>query len=667
MPRRPLQLALIFLSFLSLFQVNLSPALAQQAASATLYPPALEDFPTITAYLDVRDAQGKFLSGLLPADVQVLEDGQPLPVGGLTELSPGVQFALAITPGQAFGIRDGRGNTRYSYLAEALTTWARSIPGTNQDILNFVPTGGSEVDAAPPAQWLIAVQNYLPDSTQAASLEVLSRAVELVSAESPREGMGRAVLFVTPVLQPEAAIGLQGLATRAREAGVRLFVWMVASADTFTSAEAAELEELATQTGGAFFAFSGRETIPDPENYLAPLRNVYRLVYASRLTASGSHQIVTEIAAAGGKVTTAPHNFDITIQPPHPMFVSLPAQIVRARAEITGKTASTPAAEAASHTWLPESQAVEVLIEFPDEHPRPVITSTLFVDGEIVATNSRAPFEKFTWDLSAYTQSGRHQLRVEVMDSLGLRGMTIESPVEVVVEQPNRGVLSLFTAQGLVLAGVVVVLAGGVLALVLVLGGRIRPRALAQASAAEARASKTTPRSGARSRLDPVTQPIEAGKLRDTGQSPSPGGGASAAAHKSSWINRLQWPQRHVSPQSLAVLTPLDSDDLVHPAPVPLTGDEIVIGHDSTRTALTLDDASVEDVHARLRREAGAYRLADAGTVAGTWVNYTPVSTAGVLLEQGDLVHIGRVGFRFTLRQPECTRKPVITSQDRLL
>jgi DEAD/DEAH box helicase domain-containing protein len=52
------------------------------------------------------------------------------------------------------------------------------------------------------------------------------------------------------------------------------------------------------------------------------------------------------------------------------------------------------------------------------------------------------------------------------------------------------------------------------------------------------------------------------------------------------------------------------------------------------------------------------------GSVAGTWVNYMLVPTTGTRLEHGDLIHIGRVGFRFSLREPQRVRKPVIMIEE---
>lgn len=99
--------------------------------------------------------------------------------------------------------------------------------------------------------------------------------------------------------------------------------------------------------------------------------------------------------------------------------------------------------------------------------------------------------------------------------------------------------------------------------------------------------------------------------------------------------------------------------------PISITTDEITFGADPQRATLVLADPSVEALHARmLRGEGGAFSLIDEGSVAGTWINYLPVSEPGTILEQGDLIHLGRVCFRFTKREPQRVRKPIVTVQE---
>ena len=62
-----------------------------------------------------------------------------------------------------------------------------------------------------------------------------------------------------------------------------------------------------------------------------------------------------------------------------------------------------------------------------------------------------------------------------------------------------------------------------------------------------------------------------------------------------------------------------------------------------------MDEPSITDLHARLRKlEDGRFMILDEGSLAGTWVNYDPVSTEGTILEHGDIIHLGRIGLCVT-------------------
>jgi pSer/pThr/pTyr-binding forkhead associated (FHA) protein len=70
----------------------------------------------------------------------------------------------------------------------------------------------------------------------------------------------------------------------------------------------------------------------------------------------------------------------------------------------------------------------------------------------------------------------------------------------------------------------------------------------------------------------------------------------------------------------------------------------------------------VDRLHARLIRQAdGSYLLRDQGSTAGTWVNYELVSDPGVHIRHGDIIHFGRVEFRFELAEPSPPRTIVVT------
>jgi hypothetical protein len=609
-------------------------AYAQTGAYATLDSPNLEAFPTVEAYLDVHDAQGNFIHGLQSEQIAILEDGHTLPVLEIHELRPGVQVVVVLNPGSSFGIRNNQAISRYDYLKEALRNWAISRQGSTIDDWSLLITGGPSIShVSDPAQLVATLDSEQIDPRSAVpSLDTLFRAVSIASDPSPLPGMARAILFITPPPEADTLQSLENISVQASEQDVAIFVWMVSSPGTFATQSVEKLRQLSEQTNAKFFAYTGEEELPSPEEYLEPLRSNYRLAYQSNITEGGTHQLVVRIQVADGPIETNLQNFEMDVQAPQPAFVSPPLEIQRKL--VTGEDENEANSELA-----PNETNLQVVFDFPDGHMRPLLHSVLFVDGSPVSENVESPFDQFIWKLDEFTSDGTHQLQVQATDILGLTGSSIEIPVRISVETRSQDPWAAIRNNLPLLAVLVAVLAGAILALLLVVGGRLRPRAL--------RAARNQ-----RRRPDPVTQPVQI-------ENESP------ARRLPNWVNRLSWSQRSAAPQAYAFLTQIsDTDSPSMEPPIPIKSDETILGSDSKQASLVFDHPSIEGVHAYLRRqpEDGTFRLADAGSVAGTWVNYAPISKEGIKLEHGDLIHIGRIGLRFTLRQPGQVRKPVVTS-----
>jgi hypothetical protein len=628
--------------------------MAQSGISVRLMPPQAVDYPKVTAFLDVHDSFGEFIHGLTQNDITVVENGKSLPVEQLLEQRPGVQFVITFSPGHSLSIRDVLGNSRFDYLVLALSLWNWNRTTDSADDLSLVTADGPEVvHSAEPAAVITALQDYHPDlrDTQP-SLDVLNRALQIAEDASENAGMERAILFITPPQPSEAIPGMQSLAARASELGIRVFVWLVTAPDATIDPGTIELQNLALQTGGAFFTFTGSETVPDLETYLEPLRYIYELSYTSAITTTGTLPLYVDVNISGQSFPSNTQEITLNLRPPNPIFVSPPVEILRSLREVDESrwTAlkETPA------EWLPEEQPLQVLFEFPDGYQRSLVRTVLYVDGSPLQTNDSPPFDQFTWDVRPYTESGTHRLQVEAVDSLGLTGKSIEVPVQVTVDQPVRGFQLVLSSRGLILAGTLVLLSGVVLGLVLVLGGRIRPQQPGKnASPPKKRLRQSRFKRGAsRSTSDPVTQPVK----------PK----AEEVVRSSAWRNiRLQRSHALPSAQAFAFLTPLlPGDEPRQEAPIPINSDEITFGYDPLQSSWIIEDPSLEACHARLVRDGKTFRLFDAASIAGSWVNYAPVPKDGVLIEHGDLIHLGRASFRFTLRNPGRARKPLIQNQE---
>lgn len=608
---------LIFVA-VGLFFAGLITARAQSQSTAriTLYSLQTTDFPVMTAGLDVFDSAGNLVTGLAPEAVTLLEDNQPHPLNTLEELPAGVQFALALDPGPAFAFRDANAVSRYDKVEKVLLDWAATHSDSMGDDLSLSPTEGTlSTHLTTSAAFSDALTAYSPIlQFISPSPNTFARALDVISEPAPQAGTKRVILFVTSPPTADAIPTLQNLTQRAVDQQVRVHVWIVASPDFFSTSGATALKDLATQTGGQYTLFSGEEPLPGLETYLAPLRHTYRLAYSSGILTSGGHTLTAQVNLNGETVTSGVVSFELNVQPPNPILVAPPEQIAR---QTPDEQTTDPKA------FLPTQQQLDIIVEFPDGRTRSLVRTTLYVDNQKAAENTAAPFNHFTWDLSSYTTSGQHTLQVEAVDDLGLSKISLGMPVTVTIVRPQRGLLSFLSRNSLWVALGAILSAGVVLGAILA-RGRIRRR------------SRPV---GRRSSTDPLTQPV----------------------HSGSATHALRLPWARPAKQSEAYLVRLKEDgEPVTAAPIPIVTPEMTFGSDPIQATRILDDPSVSPLHARLKQENGEYILFDEKSAAGTWVNYESLM-APRRLQHGDILHIGRLSYRFMLRMPPERPAPRIT------
>jgi hypothetical protein len=613
------------------------PAEAQIASRAVLSSLNVAAFPTNEAFLDVHDATGGFVNDLQPAQIQLMEDGNQVEIEALEELRPGVQFVVVFNPGPSFGIRDSKGISRYDYLKGAVGEWAKGRQGTNLDDLSLLITDGPSIShTADPLKFVSILQSDKVNPRAAnPSLDTLLSAANVASDPTPRPGMGRAILFITPPLEG-ADISLDSLIAQAQQAGVVIFVWMVATQGAYSTQGVQRLNDLASQTGGSVFTYSGEETLPNPEEYISVQRDIYRLTYHSASNTSGSHDVYARLILDSGVVETNKLSYDINILPPVPAFVSPPLQIQR---KLPAESGDQAPEDVPLNSYIPQQQSLQIIFDFPDGRKRDLVKTAFFVDGALVSENTSPPFDQFVWTIEGYTSEGTHLLKVQATDAFGLTGESIEIPVAISFLRPKASPWSTIQGNLPILAGLAVLLSGAILLLVLIIGGQLRPTAL---SAARRKSRKS----------DPLSQPVPVRK-------------ENPPRHFPGWVSRLHWPQHNAAAKAFAFLRRIDeSGELPADPPIAIVSDETSIGRDPNLAVLVLNDPSVEGLHACLNRQAdGSFRLADAGSIAGTWINYSPINQEGARLEHGDLVHIGRICFRFSIQKPQTVRKPVIITE----
>src|SRR5688500_887636 len=314
----------IFAIFLALSLIVLPVAFvapetarAQTDAHAEIASIDAQDFPQVSALVDVYDANGEFTTGLQPNDLTVYENGQPRPVDTLTESATPVQMVVAINPGPGLAVRDGNAVERFTHVVGALSQWVAAQSDDSRDDLSLVSLSGSLITHATIKDWFVSLDSFKPDFRNTTpNLQTLSIALDTVNAALPQPGMKRAILFITPHMDDPTIDGtIAPLIQSAMDSKVHVFVWFVDAEEYFVTASANAFNSLALQTSGTFFAFSGKEAFPDLDLSLKPLKHTYVLTYTSSLATAGEHSLGLQVESLQGILTTLDKSFSVDIQP----------------------------------------------------------------------------------------------------------------------------------------------------------------------------------------------------------------------------------------------------------------------------------------------------------------------------------------------------------------
>lgn len=597
---------------------------AQLAQNISVTGLDITGFPVVRFYLQASNTDGRMLNDLQPDQLEILEDGFVRPVTELSRIQPGTQIILAVNESPALTDQI-EGLSYYRTFMQTLDDWAAALPQGAPDNYSYVTNNGIQINqVADPGVFSQMLAAYEPDLMHAQpGLTSLTMALDMTTDPLPNAYSKRAILYITPL--PDAAVlqSLPKIALRAAQLGTRVFIWLVGRNYSLEAPEVTPLRELADQSGGEIFLFTGQEGFPNPETYFDPLRSIYLVSYKSGITTSGDHSLVVSIHQPDLQITGEQMGFTIQIAAPNPIFLDPPIEIDR-----------TLIPEDENHALTPAEIPIRILIEFPDGHARALTASRLYIDDVLAAENLAAPYDQFTLPLDAYTADTEIHMRAEVTDELGLSSSSIDTLVQVIVEQPEPSLMQkIFTGRGLSM-----VIAASIAALVLGLVIYFTSQS-----------SKKSGRKRPQGKNDPLTQPVLAAAERKKG-------GRAA-------VNTPTIRKPAELSNAPARLVKLSADGMPIPErSIPIIRRETSLGSDPQTADCILDNPAVSPKHARIfRNSSGQFFAADSGSVAGTWVNYDPVDEDGCKLNHCDIIHFGLMAFRFEINDPDTERKPVIS------
>ena len=602
-------LLLIFL-FINLF--NHRSVLAQSSNNILVQPPGTNHFPEITLSFKLPYTHRETVSDLRLNQITVFENDAPIQPDSLNKDRSGVHFTLALNPGMPLDIHDIEGISSYDKLREALVSWAEKRSILIGDSMSFVGDSGILIaNSKDKDLWIDMVNGYQPNFR---ILEPNPYSLELAVEKSQDRivpfGVDKSILYITPAPLPGQIEAINQLSIRASSAGIQINVWMVDEAYFLTNDQGGALIDLAKNTGGNFFHYTGSEVIPDPEDYFVDLGYYYTLSYQSNIRETGTNSLRIELSAANGEIRGTSPSFFIEVEPPKPILVSPPAVITRT--STLGDTGNLD----------PTTQSIEFMIEFPDGRPRPISTSRLFVDGKMVSEQQGEKSNCLTWDLLSLSNSGDHMIQVEVEDALGLSARTILTPIQVdIVEpEPEKG----FDTGHL---GFTILIISLVLSLIIFISWLVR-----------------------RYWQSDKFKTIMPGKFI---QEHKPDGGSLISFND----------QKNI----IAKFVPLDShgDNIIDS--LNLTEPNVYIGCESDNTGFVVEITNIKNAQAVINQSEGCFWINDLGSANGIWINYKKIDGNPIKIKSGDIVHFGYCGYRFSMIEGESSQKITFSKYEPIL
>jgi hypothetical protein len=467
---------------------------------------------------------------------------------------------------------------------------------------------------------------------------------------------------------------LADVATRAAVAQVSISSLYVGPAGSEATTGAQNLRRLAELTGGLPLVFAGPDSLSPFFDLAAEQGRQYTLSFRSTVAATGQHSLAAQVtlpgsdpAGAGETLSTADFIFPLRVEPPRLSLGDLPASVVRV----------APSAQADPAAAEPAALEIPLLIDFPDGHARDLHSLELLADGQVVASLPAGPAAAaVTWPLAAYAGSGDHVLQAHLVDELGLAAESEPVTVNVSLQVPAApppisGPVRFFTQPGLpllvlALSGLLLAVGVGVAAWWgLTRAERARTSEASQdveVTQAAAPVRPVVPR-GAATWPSRATRAARAAAAKTPAQ-PEPAPGAASVTETrpsapSRWhlpsigLPAFRWSGRAPAASAgAAYLEVVDPGGGGAPrADIELLARPLSLGRDGAVAETVFHDRSVSRLHARIVPVDGSFRLFDAGSTSGTWVNYAPLAPeCGHDLRHGDLINLGRVQLRFKRR-----------------
>ncbi len=608
-----------------------------------------DQFPQIDVYVTAYTATGKRFPALFADMVDLYENGNRQ-AASITDTPQGTEVVFLFDA-------DPAAQSHWSDIRDAIEDYASvSWMEEGLDYVTLTVANGLDSETlVDKTQFHTAVANafinengtyYEPPAMPTTPLyDLVVDALTQLDEDSPRPGMYRALVVFSNGDLGGSTQTADRVATLAQEKNVVLHTaWL---GDSPGGQQV--LAQLAQSSQGQTFSFESATSLTPLWEILSSHKQQYTISYRSQVVASGTHSVRVDVSGVDDS-----RNFEITILSPA-VEITLPE-----RNTVIRRTRSGTSENVADYE--PTTQAVKYAWTWPDQHERDINLIQLRVNGAIqqqldLTTSSD---RSLVWNIATLAP-GPYSLRVEVTDELGLIGQSAEIPVTIEIQDetaaaatpssapdvtatPEPGILSSATetlkslfdklkrqSRCIAVSGLSL---GGLLFAAFAFRRRIGG-ITSSPIAYLRRQSFFRPIDQVLRYIERVTGPIKLKK----------------PAKKEAKVDKAAAPaQPRPRPGKGAAWLEVVTGQTATPSPIQL-GAELSLGRSGEQAQVVFAERTISRLHARVTPEHGdKYRVFNFSS-QHTWVNEQRVPEHGLLLNDGDIIRMGKVQLRFRYKR----------------
>jgi hypothetical protein len=264
-----------------------------------------------------------------------------------------------------------------------------------------------------------------PDTTPLFGL--ISDALDRFASSATPANLRRTLTVLSDGSDIVSAQQLETIVRKAARLGVTIDTIMIG--DARNAASRRNLEQIALETGGAYWDYSSADKITSVEEMWRGLgAQRQQQAYTYRMTKPQPSEVGLVLTYPDGRQLTARYDFPaVDVRPPALNVLSPPAdfQLVR-----TANATDTPLTEIA-----PSALPIQLEITWPDNHPRDIQRIEYEVGGRTIVQEA-APFGAVDFPVETL-DDGSYTVRVVAFDELGLEGKSAPVSFTVQVVRPT--------------------------------------------------------------------------------------------------------------------------------------------------------------------------------------------------------------------------------------